>query len=335
MEGLSEAHGILVVDKPAGPTSHDIVSKARRHFKTRRVGHTGTLDPMATGVLVLLVGEATKLSGVLGVDDKVYWARVTFGLSTNTDDALGVPIQRGSLDSRMLSRDRLECVLDVERERKHQLPPAFCAIKKGGQPMYRQARLGISVPIEPRPVTVHSLRLLDVGCDHVDLELHSSKGYYVRALARDLGQALNCPAHLSGLRRMRAGQFSLSQATQWPLTGNLKLTSIADAARVALPCYELTAIGVRRARLGQELTAEHFLQDMSEAPLRVDMAWLYEHQLVAIGRWNDTQTLRVKRGFNLGYVCHEPTTSCDSTDKVREVESERGNRPEFDTPESR
>ncbi len=320
MESNSAVQGILVVDKPQGPTSHDIVAQARRVFNTRRIGHTGTLDPMATGVLVLLIGEATKLSRVLGVDDKVYWARVKFGFSTDTDDALGVPLQRATLDGLILSKDCLECALDAERERKFQVPPAFCAIKKDGQPMYRQARLGVTVPIEPRPIAVQSLRLLEVGADYIDLELHSSKGYYVRSLARDLGQSLNCPAHLSVLRRLRAGQFSLDQAASWPLNGKPVLTSIADAARIALPSYELTRAGARRARLGQELTAEHFLQDISQTPVEVDMAWLHEHQLVALGRWNGLQTLRVERGFNFGHVSHEQKYCCDTTDKVREVE---------------
>jgi len=292
-------HGLLVVDKPQGPTSHDIVAQARRLLRTRRIGHTGTLDPMATGVLVLLVGEATKLSCVLGSDEKAYRARVQFGFSTDTDDAMGAPLVVAPVQEHLLRKENVERALTGERERTQQTPPVFSAIKQSGQPLYKKARLGLPVSAEPRPVAVKSLALLELGTDYLELEVHCSKGYYVRALARDLGEALNCPAHLSVLRRIRAGQFGLDQAIRWPTDTPPPLMSLVDIARATLRCFELTDAGVQKARLGQELGTEHFIPSNSPGTSVSDsMAWLHGHQLVAIGRWKDALSLRVERGFN-------------------------------------
>lgn len=293
------AHGLLVVDKPQGPTSHDIVAQARRLLRTRRIGHTGTLDPMATGVLVLLVGEATKLSCVLGSDEKTYRARVQFGFSTDTDDAMGSPIVTAPVQEHQLRRENVDRALTGERERTQQIPPAFSAIKQGGQPLYKKARLGLPVSAEPRPVAVKALDLVELGADYLELEVHSSKGYYVRSLARDLGEALNCPAHLSALRRIRAGRFGLDQAIRWPTDTPPPLMSLIDIAHAALDCFELTDTGAQKARLGQELGTEHFTPSNSpRTPNSGSMAWLHGDQLVALGRWKDPLSLRVERGFN-------------------------------------
>ena len=299
MQEHDAIHGLLVVDKPQGPTSHDIVAQARRLLQTRRIGHTGTLDPMATGVLVLLVGEATKLSCVLGSDEKIYRARVQFGFGTDTDDAMGAPIVTAPVHENLLRKENVERALTGERERTQQTPPTFSAIKQSGQPLYKKARLGLPVSTEARPVAVKSLHLLDLGADYLELEVHCSKGYYVRALARDLGEALNCPAHLSALRRIRAGQFGLDQAIRWPTVTPPPLLSLVDIARATLDCFELTDAGAQKARLGQELGTEHFVQSNSPCTsVSAPMAWLHGHELVAIGRWKDALSLRVERGFN-------------------------------------
>ena len=299
MNDKLELHGVLVVDKPQGPTSHDIVAQARRVLSTRSVGHTGTLDPMATGVLVLLVGEATKLSHRLSCDDKVYHARVRFGYATNTDDAFGEPIQFGVLNNQTLSVHSLQQALEVERHRKLQVPPAFSAIKQAGQPMHRRARMGCVVQVESRSIEVFDLQLAEVGQDYADVKLHVSKGYYVRALARDLGRALGCPAHLSELRRTRVGHFDLEDATPWPLPKTPRLTSVTQAVALVMPTYELTSDGFRRVRVGQRLTTDDFEQDVTQTPMNTEMAWLFKQQLIAIGRWRDEQLLEVRRGFNL------------------------------------
>lgn len=287
-----------MVDKPRGPTSHDVVAQARKLFGTRRIGHTGTLDPMASGVLVLLIGEATKLSGILGADEKVYRARVQFGTSTDTDDALGTPTATASVDPELLNEDHVKRALESERLRREQLPPIYSAIKQSGQPLYKKARLGLPVEVSTRTVNVKSLEALEIGDDHIDLLLQCSKGYYVRALARDLGVALGCPAHLSALRRTRAGQFDIESALAWPPTTVPVVTSLFEVARLALCCCELTAEGMQRTRQGKQLGVEHFVPDSLPNPHDAPMAWLFERRLVALGRWQDSFSLRVERGFN-------------------------------------
>ncbi|HMJ14672.1 MAG TPA: tRNA pseudouridine(55) synthase TruB, partial [Polyangiaceae bacterium] len=191
--------GVLVVDKPEGPTSHTVVAEARRLYGTRAVGHAGTLDPMASGVLVLVFGEATKLSGYLTQQSKRYSARVRLGRSTSTDDAWGEVVEERPIGE--VNRDALEATLAKERARTEQVPPPVSAIKVCGQRAYRLARAGREPELEARTVCIHSLELLGFDGETIELELHVSKGYYVRALARDLGQSLGLPAHLSGLRR--------------------------------------------------------------------------------------------------------------------------------------
>lgn len=140
MHTYPDVHGVLVVDKPPGPTSHDVVAQARKLYGTRRVGHTGTLDPLATGLLVLLFGEATKLSAAFCSSDKLYHARVVFGYSTDTDDALGNPVQYASIIPNLLASERLAIALNAERERTLQIPPRFSAIRINGERLYHAAR---------------------------------------------------------------------------------------------------------------------------------------------------------------------------------------------------
>src|ERR1700690_4457995 len=216
MRTYSDVHGVLVVDKPHGPTSHDVVAQARKVYGTRKVGHTGTLDPMATGVLVLLFGEATKLSNALCATKKLYQARIVFGYSTDTDDALGNAVVRASNVPKLRESESLSAALRNEHERTYQIPPRFSAISKNGQRMYKAARKNIEVLRDPRPVCVHDLRVVEIGEKYLDIEILTSKGYYVRSLARDLGDALNCPAHLGALRRVGTGPFGINLAVAWP-----------------------------------------------------------------------------------------------------------------------
>src|SRR5262245_57285998 len=182
--------GLLVVDKPKGPTSHDIVARARRLFSTRAVGHAGTLDPMATGVLVLLFGEALKLSAYLTLEEKTYVAKVSFGSTTDTLDADGKVTSSEPLAPSTLDAERVEVALEAERARTSQVPPAVSSIKVGGERAHRLARRGETPSLEPRPVRVQRLSLLARNEDSLELEVTASKGYYVRSLARDLGEAL-------------------------------------------------------------------------------------------------------------------------------------------------
>jgi tRNA pseudouridine55 synthase len=292
---LETRTGVLVVDKPSGPTSHDVVHQARRLFQTRAIGHAGTLDPMATGVLLLLVGEATKLAPFLTLDKKRYLARITFGTSTDTLDAEGIEIDRVTLAPGLLTRARIERALDVERARTTQVPPSVSAIKVDGQCAHRIHRKGRAVELAPRSVRLHEATLVTFDDTSATFDLWVSKGYYVRALARDLGQAIGTPAHVSRLRRVASGAFSIDEAARWPANDDVVFKSLVEAAGAVLELARLTQRGTERARKGQRIASDDFVG----RPPRADVAgWLDEQsELVAIGSRNEDGTFRVKRGF--------------------------------------
>jgi tRNA pseudouridine55 synthase len=287
--------GLLVIDKPAGMTSHDVVARVRRTLGTRTVGHAGTLDPMATGVLLVLVGEATKLSQFLTLEVKAYAAEVRFGRSTDSLDADGETVEERPLPEGGIAREDLEKALEEERSRTLQVPPAVSAIKVLGVRSHRLARRGEAPALPPRDVRVESLRLHAHGPDRATLEVTVSKGYYVRALARDLGERLGVPAHLGTLRRIRSGAFDIAEALPLPLPKDAPLLSLVEVARRCLPVRELTEVGSRRAAFGQPLLSEHFT---GEPPPRAGpSAWLRpDGALVAVGSYHG-DALRVLRGF--------------------------------------
>jgi tRNA pseudouridine55 synthase len=287
--------GVVVVDKPRGLTSHTVVAQARRLFGRKDLGHAGTLDPMATGVLLLLVGQACKLSGYLTADSKRYAAEVYFGRSTDTLDADGQTIAEAPLAPGQLSLEAVTRALAQEQARTAQTPPAVSAIKVDGVRAYALARKGNAPELSPRAVEVLELALLELLPPLLRCELHVSKGYYVRSLARDLGERLALPAHLSALRRLASGPFTLEQASPWPVSEPPGLLSLTDAATSVLPvCRIAHADAVARARQGKQLAH----QDFSELPSMAGPgAWLSpEGELVAIG--STTGDLRVLRGFN-------------------------------------
>lgn len=300
-----QPHGVLVVDKPTGMTSHDVVSHVRRVYGTRRVGHAGTLDPMATGVLVLLLGEATKLSEVLTTQKKAYETTVRFGIGTDSLDADGKVTAQRELPEGGIGRARLDAALDEERARTLQVPPAVSAISVGGERSYALARRGEAPELPPRDVKVERLVLDGFDGTFAKLELTVSKGYYVRALARDLGSSLGFPAHLTSLRRTESGAFSLSGAAPLPLERPAPLLDLVSAVRLALPTVTLTAEGALRAVQGKLLSAEHTEREtlVPTAPV-VGPIWppvlaaLAEGQLVALLEPSrETGLLQVRRGF--------------------------------------
>ena len=248
--------GAIVVDKPSGMTSHDVVASVRRALRVPRVGHTGTLDPMATGVLPLLVGRATRLAQFLAGADKTYEARVRFGWATTTYDALGEPTSATvavALDPAEVARAlaRFEGAFD-------QVPPAYSAKKVDGKRAYDLARADRATDLAPVRVTVRSLETLAVEGDAVVLRLTCSAGFYVRSLAHDLGAALGIGGHLAALRRTASGPFSIGQAVE---LGDL-LREPAGAGRVlvpmaavlpGLPEVTLDEAGVERVRRGQDV----------------------------------------------------------------------------------
>lgn len=202
--------GVIVVDKPQGWTSHDVVGKMRRLAATKRVGHLGTLDPMATGVLPLVLNRATRLSQYLMKAEKVYWAEVRFGFATNTYDAEGE--LAGPVVEATPTAEVVNAALDAFRGTFSQVPPPVSAKKINGVPAYKLARKDKPVELEPVEVTVFSLELLEVSGDRARMRVHCSSGTYIRAIAHGLGLALGCGAHLSALRRERAGAFHLGQS---------------------------------------------------------------------------------------------------------------------------
>jgi tRNA pseudouridine55 synthase len=203
--------GILVVDKPVGWTSHDVVNKTRNLLGGIKVGHTGTLDPFATGVLVLMLGTATKSASSFSGDRKSYDADVTFGHATDTYDVTGETTETG--DPGLIDPARIEAALDHFRGEIQQVPPMYSAKKVRGRKLYELARKGKTIEREPRLVTVSRLDYdLSAFPAILKLSMDCSAGTYVRSIAHDLGQATGCPAHLSALRRTAAGRFTIDQA---------------------------------------------------------------------------------------------------------------------------
>lgn len=305
--------GIVVVDKPAGPTSHDVVQTIRRRLHTRRVGHAGTLDPAATGVLVILVGEATKLGPYLSADDKRYEATVAFGVATATLDAEGAETARIENPAWLVEElaaiargepaPRIARALEIEIARTSQVPPEFSAIKVDGRRSYDNARRGVAEPLPPRPVVVRSIavRCADPDQARLTVELHTGKGYYVRAFARDLGEGLGGLAHLATLRRTGSGAFSIAEATRLDDPDlSHRITPLAEAARRGLPHAVLTEAGAARARVGRGLEPADFATSPPEDER--SFAWLDAAEvLVAIGHRVASEGLfRVDRGFSGG-----------------------------------
>jgi tRNA pseudouridine55 synthase len=219
-------NGLLVVDKPGGTTSHDVVSMVRRATGERSIGHLGTLDPMATGVLPLLIGKYTRLAQFFGDSDKWYEGRIRFGFSTDSFDADGTatsepkPLTSSLTELKQLA-SRFRGAID-------QVPPIFSAKKIQGVPAHKLARAGAAVPVKAARITIHDFRLLSLEGDEAAFTMQVSAGGYVRSVAHELGQLAGCGAHLSALRRTRAGAFTLAQAISIDKLKTLTATEIAD-----------------------------------------------------------------------------------------------------------
>lgn len=207
----SNLHGILLVDKPQGWTSHDVVAKTRGLTRQRKIGHTGTLDPMATGLLVLCLGDATRLVEYMADHDKHYSGIITLGMRTDTDDAEGTVIAEHPVPA--VTSDTLQSLQRQFTGKLMQRPPAFSAVKVEGKRAYAVARAGGALELKLRPVTVHQLRLALVDERHLAINVHCGPGTYIRSLARDIGDVLGCGAHLSALRRTDVGWFSVNAAS--------------------------------------------------------------------------------------------------------------------------
>jgi tRNA pseudouridine55 synthase len=251
--------GLVIVDKPVGVTSHDVVARVRRLAGTRKVGHAGTLDPMATGVLVLGLERATRLLGHLMLTDKAYDATVRLGVATTTDDAEGDVVSTTSASG--LTEDGVREVLAEFTGDLLQVPTSVSAIKIGGKRAYQRVRDGEDVQLRARPVTVHELVVHDVRRDRdtvdVDLSLRCSSGTYVRAIARDAGARLGVGGHLTALRRTAVGPYRVDGArTLDQLAEEFEVLPIAEAARTAFPSVDLDDRQAREVRFGRSLDLE-------------------------------------------------------------------------------
>jgi tRNA pseudouridine55 synthase len=277
--------GVIVVDKPAGWTSHDAVNRMRRLASTKKVGHLGTLDPLATGVLPLVIGRATRLAQFFLHGDKVYEGVVRFGFSTDTYDRDGTP-----------TSEAVEPHLEIESLERHlaafrgtflQAPPPVSAKKVAGTPAYRLVRRQIPVELAPVEVTVHSLELLSLDPASIAVRVRCTAGTYLRAIAHDLGQALGCGAYLESLRRIAAGDFVIDQAHTLP-----DLDALAGEGRLAealIPCVDL--LPAFPVEMVDAITAGQIRQgrDFRVSPFRVRQGTRYvkavspDGELLAIG----------------------------------------------------
>jgi tRNA pseudouridine55 synthase len=262
---LTDTNGVLVVDKPAGPTSHDVVERVRRELATRKAGHTGTLDPFATGVLPVCLGQATRLVRFLAGGDKLYRAELRLGFATTTDDLHGAPLGPASTSQPSPEAVRAACAELVGR--LLQVPPAFSAKRIGGRRAYELARAGDLPALEAVPVTVHAIDLISLDGDQLELLIRCSPGTYIRALARDLGRKLGVGGHLVGLRRLQSGAFGLEHAV-----GCDDIGSRADAILplngllLELPSARVGEQGRQALRHGRDLTRTLLLSGFPDEP---------------------------------------------------------------------
>jgi len=236
MQDFSSLDGAILIDKPVGPTSHDVVDSIRRRFQIKKVGHCGTLDPNATGLLIIVLGRGTKLSEKLMGDDKVYEGTIKFGETTASYDADGeltasLPVPLMTLEQ--LNEEAAKFIGD-----QLQVPPMVSAIKQNGVPLYKLARKGIEVVREPRLIHIYNFRFTDYAEPLGQFRVACTKGTYVRSIAHDLGQKLGCGAHLATLRRSVSGKFDVADATTFDDVMNLKA---AELAKKVLPFLKLAA----------------------------------------------------------------------------------------------
>ncbi|MCF8032226.1 MAG: tRNA pseudouridine(55) synthase TruB [Desulfarculaceae bacterium] len=306
------ADGVLVVDKPAGPTSHDVVQKLRRRFKPGKLGHAGTLDPFATGALVLLFNRATRMAGLLGVGDKLYAGVIALGASTDTGDPTGQVIAEAPAPE--LDQDQAAAALKALEGGREQAPPAYSAAKHQGKPLYAYAREGVAVEKPPRPITVHQARLTGLAGSEIAFEMLCSRGTYVRSLAEDLARDLGTVGHLKELTRLASAPFSLGEAlsleealdlTPEELAG--RMVPLGEAlARCGLPVVEVDDDLAWRLRQGEIIPRAELLGGddfVASGPFRVER----EGGLVAVLRWLEPGEKRPGRDYESIRVFPEPS----------------------------
>jgi tRNA pseudouridine55 synthase len=282
--------GLLLVDKPVGPTSHDVVARMRRALGERRIGHTGTLDPLASGLLPLVIGRATRLASLLTGSDKTYEATLRLGVATETDDAQGVLL--GPAAERLPGETEIKIAIDGFRGSFEQVPPAHSAKKVSGVRAYELARRAKAPVLRAVPVTVHALDWIDLTGELLRLRMTVSAGFYVRALARDLGARLGCGAHLAALRRTRSGAFDVESSVA--LADAERMDRASLEARLLTPAQALphlracqvSAAGLDRVLHGNFVGPQHLETGMPPASPTAEPVRLLgpDGRLVALAR---------------------------------------------------
>jgi tRNA pseudouridine55 synthase len=227
--------GVLLIDKAPDMTSHDVVAIARKALNTKKIGHCGTLDPMATGLLMLVIGRATKIQDLLMSEDKEYQGTLTLGKSTSTQDRQGEVIEERPVPT--LDAAQIDAAFAKFTGHFDQIPPMVSAIKKDGVPLYKLARKGQTIEREPRPVYVTNHQITRVELPEIDFTVNCSKGFYVRTYAHDIGDDLGCGGHLSALRRTRSGKFTLDRAVP---VADLKTTPREDLFKAMISLAEIS-----------------------------------------------------------------------------------------------
>lgn len=296
--------GLLNINKPKGITSHDVVARVRKLARQRKVGHAGTLDPMATGVLLVCLGQATRLIEYLMAGRKQYRATIRFGRTTDTLDAEGQLV--AEKDASGLTESRLRALLPAFQGDIQQYPPIFSALKQGGQPLYKMARAGQTVEVEPRPVTIHAITWLAWAPPDLTLEVICSPGTYIRALARDLGQAAGPGAHLAALTRTASGPWTVAEAV--PLEELERSPAWqaylhpADRAIAHLPRVTLDEEAARRVAQGQQICLESQFSPEEEEVFELVRAYTPAGKFLAILTpvEADDKLWRPKKVFNPG-----------------------------------
>ena len=282
--------GVVLLDKPAGMSSQGAVTAVKRAFNADKAGHTGTLDPMATGLLPICLGEATKYSQDLLEADKTYIARVKFGSRTDTGDAEGQVIETFSLPTfanELELKQALDALLPKFTGPISQVPPMYSALKRDGKPLYEYARAGVELERAPRNITIHRIRWTDIQWPEATLEVSCSKGTYIRVLAEDLGTALACGAHLVGLRRTEVGHLSLEQSftiesIQQGLKDSASYILPVDALLQTLPHLTVDEQQAKRLEMGQRVPLN---LPSIEALVRIYRATAAPHNFIGTADW--------------------------------------------------
>jgi tRNA pseudouridine55 synthase len=282
--------GVVLLDKPAGMSSQGAVTAVKRAFNAEKAGHTGTLDPMATGLLPICLGEATKYSQDLLEADKTYVAQVKFGSRTDTGDAEGLTIEELPLptfEDPAAIQKALDALLPKFTGLISQVPPMYSALKRDGKPLYEYARAGVELERTARDITIHKIRWTNIQWPEATLEVSCSKGTYIRVLAEDLGKALGCGAHLVGLRRTEVGHLNLEQSFTIESIQNALLDSSSyilpiDALLQTLPHLTVDEQQAKRLEMGQRVPLN---LPSIEALVRIYRATAAPHNFIGTADW--------------------------------------------------